>query len=122
MPDCTHEDLITNIKTCKRLVAEDYTPASRKPKTSHASYRDTIYRGHKIRIRTSYRIEIDGEPMTVPVMVSDEGWVHCHGIPNYAAPSALDLVRRIIDTTPAELPPDEIGPLLQEAANKEGGS
>ncbi len=121
MANCSHEDLISNIKSGKRVVEEAPKHGhqhGKKPKLSHASKREAIYKGRKIRIRTTYKIEIDGEALTVPFTVSDDGRVHCHGLPNYAAISALDLVRRLIDTSPKEQPDDEIAALL---AKKAGG-
>jgi len=77
---------------------------------SFTSTRTALHRGKKIKIRTTYRIEIDGEPLTLHTMVMDDGTVHCHGLPNYSFPSAIDLARAIIDA--ARLAPmerDELG-------------
>lgn len=79
-------------------------------KESFTSIRTAVHRGKKIKIRTTYRIEIDGEPLTLHTMVLDDGTVHCHGLPNYSFPSAIDLARSIIDA--ARLAPmvlDELG-------------
>ncbi|WP_300071379.1 hypothetical protein [uncultured Ruegeria sp.] len=66
---------------------------------SFTSTRTALHRGQKIKIRTTYRIEIDGEPLTLHTMVLDDGTVHCHGLPNYSFPSAIDLARSIIDAS-----------------------
>lgn len=79
-------------------------------KTSFTSVRNAVHRGKSIKVRTTYRIEIDDEPLTLHTMVMDDGRVHCHGLPNYSFPSALDLARSIIDA--ARLAPmerDELG-------------
>lgn len=111
----SHEDLIANILSRKRVVDDEPKRSHHhggKPRTSHASKREATYRGRKIKIRTTYRIEIDDEVLTIPFTVDNEGRVHCHGLPNYAASSALDLVRRLIDTTPRRRPKNEVGELL----------
>ena len=65
-----------------------------KPKTSFSTTRKAVHRGRKITVRTTYRIEIDGEPLSVHVSVSDDGTVHCHGLPNYSFASAVDMASR----------------------------
>lgn len=66
-------------------------------KTSFTSTRSARYQGRKIKIKTTYRIEIDGEPLTLHTVVTDDGKVHYHGLPNYAFSSALDMAKAIID-------------------------
>jgi hypothetical protein len=61
--------------------------------------RHVTYRGHDIRIVTTYRIELDGEPITGHLMVNNAGSVHYHAIPNQEFPSAIDAVKRIVDLT-----------------------
>ena len=80
-------------------------PVGYKPKKSHGvatsftSTRRAVHRGKKISVRTTYRIEIDGEPLKVHTMVMDDGTVHCHGLPNYSFTSAVDLARSVIDAS-----------------------
>ena len=64
------------------------------------SVREADYKGHHIVVRTTYRIEVDGKPVTGHVAVSDDGQVHYHPIPNVRFASALDLVRYAIDVFP----------------------
>jgi hypothetical protein len=61
--------------------------------------RHVTYRGHDIRIVTTYRIELDGEAITGHLMVNNAGSVHYHAIPNQEFPSAIDAVKRIVDLT-----------------------
>ncbi len=61
------------------------------------SVRQVSYRGHDIRIVTSYRIELDGAPVTGHFMVNNAGRVHYHAIPNQEFGSAVDVVKRIVD-------------------------
>lgn len=68
------------------------------------SIRETTYNGHRIVVRTSYKIEVDGKPVLGHLGVTDDGQVHYHPIPNIALPSALDMVKRIIDVFPDEFP------------------
>ncbi len=64
---------------------------------SFTSTREALHRGHRIKVRTTYVIEIDDEPLTVHTQVMDDGSVHCHGLPNYAFTSAIDMVRAVVD-------------------------
>lgn len=79
-------------------------------KKSFTSTRSAIYHGRKIKIKTTYRIEIDGEPLTLHTVVTDDGRVHYHGLPNYAFVSAIDMAKAIIDAA-RHIPDveDEIG-------------
>ncbi len=64
--------------------------------------REDDYRGHHIVIRTTYRIEVDRRPVTGHLGVTNDGRVHYHAVPNLSFASAVDLVRRLIDTFPDE--------------------
>ena len=82
----------------------------RQHDTSFTTTRNTIYRDKKISVRTTYQIEIDDKPLTVHTMVFNDGTVHCHGLPNHAFSSALDMTRAIIDASVRiRKPCDEIG-------------
>lgn len=70
--------------------------------------REDDYRGHHIVIRTMYTIEVDGRPVTGHVGVGNDGRVHYHPVPNLSFVSAVDLVRRLIDTFPDEFPPEDV--------------
>lgn len=78
--------------------------------TSFTTTRNTVYRDKKISVRTTYQITIDEKPLTIHTMVFDDGTVHCHGLPNHAFSSALDMTRAIIDASfRIGKPSDEIG-------------
>ena len=66
-------------------------------KTAFASLRKAVHNGHQITIKTTYRIEIDGKPVQMPVSVTNDGMVQYHGLPNYSFRSAIDLAKAIID-------------------------
>ncbi len=55
------------------------------------------HRGHQVEIVTRYEVLIDGEPWNQHVEVLSDGAVTYHGLPQYAVPSAVDLIRRVID-------------------------
>jgi len=61
------------------------------------SVRQVTYKGHNIRITTTYRIELDGAEITGHLLVNNAGSVHYHAIPNQEFASAVDLVKRIVD-------------------------
>jgi hypothetical protein len=69
--------------------------------------RTATHRGHEIRIETTYRITIDGQEFAGPLEVLDNGAVHYHGLPQYAVPSAIELMKRVIDYFGTEPPADD---------------
>jgi hypothetical protein len=69
------------------------------------SVRRFEYRGHEVEIVTHYEVTIDGEPWPGQIAVQLDGTVTYHGLPQYVVPSAVDLVRGVIDTS-YEAPPD----------------
>jgi hypothetical protein len=81
-----------------------------KPRAAHAQHgggpmvtvRKDEYKGHKVEIKTTYEIKIDGKPFSGHMEVSSEGAVHYHPLPNYSWPSAVDMVRQVIDSFPRE--------------------
>jgi hypothetical protein len=66
------------------------------------STREVTYRGHHIRIRTTYHIEVDGMPIQGHLGVTNDGQVHYHAIPNLSFASAVDMVNQLIDTFPED--------------------
>ena len=91
---------------------DGYRPGSghRRQQKSFTSTRTALHHGRRIKIKTTYRIEIDDEPLTLQTMVMDDGSVHCHGLPNYSFPSAIDLAKSIIDAAGlASINVDQIG-------------
>ena len=69
---------------------------------SASSLREEDYKGHKIEILTRYKIEVDGKKVKAPFSVDGLGRVHCHSLPNYLTPSAVDMVKMLIDNFPLE--------------------
>ena len=65
--------------------------------------REVEYKGHRIRVVTTYRIDVDGVPVTGHLSVTNEGRVHYHAVPNEEFSSAVDMVKRIIDLSPQGL-------------------
>jgi predicted component of type VI protein secretion system len=68
------------------------------------SVREVTYGEHTIRIVTTYDIEVDGQPVTGHLLVTNEGTVHYHAIPNQEFASAVDMVKRMIDLAPDQFP------------------
>ena len=75
----------------------------------HSSVRRVEHAGHRLEIYTHYRILIDGQEFPDPIHVADDGTVHYHGIPQYSAPSAVDLVKVIAERLDEGQPPPLIG-------------
>jgi hypothetical protein len=66
------------------------------------SVRQAAYKGHRIEIRTTYRVEVDNRVLDLPLGVDNDGHVHCHSLPNYQFTSAIDMVKQLIDSFPAD--------------------
>lgn len=66
--------------------------------------REVIYKGHRIVIRTTYEIEVDGRAITGHISVNNAGQVHYHAVPNSNYPSAVTLVEQLIDIFPDDFP------------------
>lgn len=64
------------------------------------SVRTDEYRGHRIVVRTTYRIEVDGKQVMGHMGVTNDGHVHYHPVPNLSFASAIDMVKAIIDVFP----------------------
>jgi len=88
---------------------DDVSPGDGHHGHSMGSVREAVHHGKHIVIRTTYEITVDGEKLNAHLGVSDNGAVHYHGLPNYAFTSMMELVRKVIDASDAELPVDEIG-------------
>jgi hypothetical protein len=84
-------------------------PGEDGPARSHG-HGDTVrrfrHRGHDVEIVTHYDVTIDGKPWERHLGVLNDGSVVYHGLPQYAVPSAVDLIRTVIDyqeDTPEDL-------------------
>ena len=79
--------------------------------------REFEHRGHRVRIATDYDVTIDDEPWTRPIQVLADGSVTSHDLPQYVLPSAVDLVRAVIDHTYEA--PEEIRAAMRAAEEEE---
>jgi hypothetical protein len=68
------------------------------------SVREADYRGHRIVVRTTYEITVDGNPFAVHLTVDNAGRVHYHGLPTRDFASVIGLVQKAIDVFPADFP------------------
>lgn len=84
------------------------------------SLREATYDGHEIVVRTSYTIEVDGQPITGHVGVGDDGRVHYHAVPERSFTSAIDLVKKLIDLFPDDFPPPYSLPRAQGGRGRRG--
>lgn len=89
--------------------AATHTPGHTQPGATQGhggGVRRFTHRGHVVEIVTRYEVTIDGEPWDRHLEVLDDGSVTYHGLPQYAIPSAVDLIRHVIDyeeDTPEDL-------------------
>ena len=74
--------------------------AQRQHHEASETVREANYKGHHIVVRTTYRIQVDGVPITGHMGVADDGRVHYHPVPNASFASAVDLVKQLIDVFP----------------------
>lgn len=86
--------------------AADVRKAQRHQHMASESVREADYKNHHITIRTTYAIDVDGVPVTGHIGVTNDGRVHYHAVPNAAFPSAVDLVKQLIDAFPDDFPAD----------------
>ncbi len=94
----TPDSLVEHVKQAATTIRE----AGHGHHGTMESVREATYRGHDIVIRTSYQIEVDGTPITGHMGVTNDGQVHYHAVPNLSFASAVDLVKQLIDTFPAD--------------------
>lgn len=66
--------------------------------------RVAIHKGHRIEVKTTYEVRVDGKKVAMPFAPEQDGSVSYHAIPNIAFHSAMDLVRCVIDVFPADFP------------------
>jgi hypothetical protein len=113
----SHTHVHSSSKRGKDLLSDAYTrlKAGQPVVASHAghmgheggaleSVREVEYNGHKIVIRTSYEIKVDGKSLSGHMFVGNSGRVYSHAMPAYSFPSTVDLVKNLIDTFPASFP------------------
>ena len=68
--------------------------------SSRSSMREADYKGHRITVRTTYKITVDGKPFDIAVSVDNDGSVQYHGLPTQSFPSVIGLVQKAIDLFP----------------------
>jgi len=69
--------------------------------------RHAMHRGHKIEIKTTYELKIDGKVFEGHVMVDEQGRLHCHSVPYKTYGSAIDFAKCLIDIYPDSFPVPE---------------
>lgn len=72
--------------------------------TGSGSIREAHHKGRHIVITTRYEVKIDGKPFHGDLSVGNGGEVHYHAIPTLGFPSAVDLVKCVIDVFPDDFP------------------
>lgn len=95
----TETTINSYIKKQSELFENQKDPGSHGHHASE-SVREAEYNGHRIVIKTTYQIEVDGKPISGHLAVTNDGQVHYHPIPNLSFASAIDLVKQLIDVFP----------------------
>lgn len=62
--------------------------------------REFTHNGHVVKIITTYRVEVDGQPIRAHLSVDEDGQVFTHATPFVTYTSALDLMKAVIDAYP----------------------
>ena len=86
-------------------VAKNAEKVKKAQTPTHAdmdSVREAQYQGHRIVVRTRYKIEVDGKRVTGHIGVTNDGQVHYHAVPNLSFVSAVEMVERLIDIFPED--------------------
>jgi hypothetical protein len=85
-----------------------YLAALPRPTHVHApaeAVREDEYKGHRILVKATYEVSIDGRPLLLHLSLGNDGTVHCHSLPNYVSGSLMDVMHRLIDVYPEDFPP-----------------
>ncbi|MBV0881500.1 hypothetical protein KTQ42_19620 [Noviherbaspirillum sp. L7-7A] len=105
----TETTINSYIKKQSELFENQKSPGSHGHHASE-SVREAEYNGHRIVIKTTYQIEVDGEPISGHLAVTNDGQVHYHPIPNLSFASAIDLVKQLVDVFPDDFENDHSSP------------
>lgn len=104
-PNELFEELLRPLRDQAYQVTGGVEPAE---EAHHPSVRTFHHAGHDVVIETSYRITIDGVVFPDHLQVGVDGRVHYHGLPQYSSPSAVDLMKVVVE----HLSDDEAPPLI----------
>ena len=72
-------------------------------KQALTSVRTACHAGRRIKITTTYKVEIDDHPIRFQADVDNEGCLHCHTMPYTTYTSAIDLVKSLVEHYPEAL-------------------
>lgn len=77
-------------------------PEYMEPHGKHeaTSVREMTHNGHNIKIITTYRVEVDGNPAAMHLSVDEDGQVYTHATPFVTYASAVDLMKEVMDAYP----------------------
>ena len=64
--------------------------------------REEDYKGHHIVVSTTYKITVDNTEVTGHIMLTNDGQVQYHGLPNHSFDSTIDLVKALVDNFPED--------------------
>ena len=87
-------------KALKARKGELGTAGGHQHARSTSSVREADYKGHRIKVRTTYKVTVDGQPFDVALSVDNDGSVHYHGLPTRSFPSVIGLIEKAIDLFP----------------------
>jgi len=71
--------------------------------------REFAHAGHVVKIITTYRVEVDGNPVRAHLSVDEDGRVYTHATPFDTYASAVDLMKAVIDSYPESFSGGNVG-------------
>jgi hypothetical protein len=71
--------------------------------------REFMHEGHIVKIITSYRVEVNGQPVRAHLSVDEDGQVYTHATPFVTYASAVDLMKTVIDSYPDSFSSNDVG-------------
>ncbi len=100
---------LDELSSRKQKVLQRYQQAeqSHHQHNANTTVRADAHKGHKIELRTTYELYIDGQLLNLHLGVMQDGQVHCHSIPNYSSASGIDVIKAVIDAFPDDYPPEQ---------------
>lgn len=100
--------LTQKLRSAEPLEQFEYLRSSHSGHEHGANLRTFNYKGHEVKIETTNHISIDGVPLEIHISISDEGYAHCHGLPQYTFSSINGLVKGLLDAATEKLPKNEL--------------
>ena len=81
-------------------IREDYPDLVNTMHHALTSVEEFEHHGNKVRITTTYKIEINGQETMIHASIQQQGGVQCHSTPYTPYQTVSDLVKALLNNTP----------------------